>query len=387
MRVTDQALKVEYLYYTGFSIFLLQYLLSYTNFSSIGLSVVEICNGLKILAFILIFIKLLLQKYIFRSLILLLFSAVICLISLYYTFDQQLIVLFVFIISSQNISIKSVAKISLIVTTAITLLTVLCTFLGVIPSTDIFTADGEFAQSMGFVLPNRFGAALFAICFSVTIINFPKVPLGCFFVDILGILLCHFIARSNTSLIGIILTLILSIFASRCISLSRERIFLNFGIISFICCIFFSLFCMLYYTSNNPVLSFLDKIFTGRFELANRYFNLFSTTLFGRRFNEMSYTVGNYTTLVVDNAYAKLFIQIGIIPAIFFILLYVISLYHATRLNLLNAEVFGIIVFIFIALSESYAFHFCINYCMIFFSWFFIKNVNYLNRKNISCVK
>lgn len=367
VKISRMEIKAEHLYYTAFAIFSFQYILSYTLFDEVlGVPVDTVCNIIKIASFILLFWKILFQVYVERLFVPFMVLGLIALVSLYFTFDQHLIVAIAFAASSQGIAVKKIAKVNLVVTLCMLITMAACSFSGVVDSTSHLTGSGNIATSLGFTVPNRLGGFVLSACVSLAIIHYPTFALRDFVFYAAGLFVCGYIAGSSTGVFGIlVVVLLLGVFSICERNHAMAPLVLGCAAI-LVFLIVTSLYFMVFYNPASPIHVALDDWLTGRLELAHRYYSLFPVTEFGRDFSSMEFKVGNYETLVVDNAYAKLFIQIGYIPALIFLALYLSPFVRAIRGNRVDYVcLFGLTVMGIIAFAESYAFHLAINISMI----------------------
>ena len=360
-------LRAEHLFYAAFAVFSFQYILSYTLFNEVlGFPVDALCNALKIVAFVLLFGKILFQVYAERFFVPFMALGIIALVSLYFTLDQHLIVAIVFAASSQGVTVKKVAKVNLIITLCMLVITVVCANSGLVDSVSHFTSSGDEVTSLGFTVPNRLAGFILSACVSLAIMHYPVLNLKDFVIYAAGLFVCGYVAGSSTGTLGILVTVISLCVFSFCERKRSMRPLVTCCAVLLVLLIVTSLYFMVFFNPANPVHVALDDWFTGRLELAHRYYSLFPVTEFGRDFSLMDFKVGNYDTLVVDNAYAKLFIQIGYIPSIIFLTLYLSPFVRAIRGGRCDyACLYGLTVMGSIAFVESYAFHFAINISMI----------------------
>lgn len=360
-------LRADHLFYIAFAIFLFQYILSYTLFTDMfGISTSILCNALKIISLSILFIKMLFQVYEERFLIPFFILGAIAVASLFVTFDQHLIVTIVFAASSQGVSLRKVAKVSLSVTLFMLIITVVCALTGAIESVSRYIESGNRVTSLGFTVPNRLAAFILLACVSFAIVRFPVIRLYDFAIYLAAALSCIAITGSNTGVLGILFAVLLVKIYSYCMSRGTIKPLIIGCIVFLLFLMIASLYFMVLYDPSNSIHAFFNRWLTGRLELSHRYFSLFPPTLFGNNFSSMVFEVGNYTTLVVDNAYSKLVIQIGYIPAVIFLILYVSPFVRSIKTN--NRDLlclYGLTVMAAIAFAESYAFHFVMNYSMM----------------------
>lgn len=367
MMLSAKRIRAEHLYYAAFAIFSFQYILSYTLFENLfGMPVDTVCSFLKIAAFVLLFVKMLLQVYAERLIVPFLLLGLIAVMSLYFTFDQHLIVTIAFAASSQGITLSKVAKVNFAVTSLMLVITIACALSGAVESSTHFSSSGYQATSLGFTVPNRLGGFILSACVSLAIMHYPSIRSRDLFLFVVAVVVCGFVAGSSTAVLGILVTvLMLSIFSS-CERRGVMKTLIAACVALLVFLIFSSIYFMVFFNPSNWAHAALDDLFTGRLELAHRYFALFPPTAFGRDFSSMEFVVGNYETLVVDNAYAKLFIQVGYIPAAVFLALYIGPFVRSLRGCPCNfACLYGLIVMGVVAFAESYAFHFVMNIAML----------------------
>lgn len=358
---------VANIYYIAYAIFYTQYLITYTNFTSLfGLPIELVCSVMKIASMSLLIVKMLFQRYQLRFVPLYGILALIVLTSLYFTHDQQLIVILAFAATAQWVDIRKVAILCCIISLGIMVFTAASAALGVIASTTKVLETGKTASSLGFIVPNRLGATIFSTCFSLSVYHYPNIRVLDYLAYAAGFLLCAFVACSSTGCAAILISLVALLVFSYAGKQNKEKTLYTVCMIVFLLLLFAGLYFMVSFNENNVVHATLDRLLTGRLDLSNRYLNEFPITLFGRNFGALEFKIGNYTTLVVDNAYAKLFIQLGVIPAVAFLTCYLATYVRSLkRTSSSGILIYGLTVMACVAFSESYAFHFPINFCML----------------------
>lgn len=361
------------LYYASFAIYALTYCFSKTLIGdSASLNIDNLYDSGRVICAILLIIKLLCQKYSRTQMAGVVFVGLSVLASVYVSRDWNLALLFLFIVAGQRISLKKLAAISIPLIFGVVLVTILLASDGYISSKEIYrTTEGavQLRTSLGFIHPNQFGQLVLAVCCSSAVLRFREFSIFDLAIYVCAAAIVYIYANSQTTVVCIILVAVLSLFA-RCVSSWKHaKFFLLLMTVIVVSCAMVSYFFMLFYDSNIAWMKSLDSVFSARFSLANYYYQHYPPVLFGRRIENLVYISGSYVQNGPDNAFVRMLLQDGIVPTILFLLLYIasaITLFHKRHFN---ACVLGIIIYAFVALMETNALHFAVNYYFLSIAW------------------
>lgn len=363
----DRAAKA--LYYLAFVIYSTFYIIDFTN-----LHLNELVNVSHFVAFGLLIPKIVVQRYRVRELF---FSIVLLAISFkswQETGDRNLLILSVFLIASQDVDVRRLAKILLVEELAILILMMVLSANGLIEVEYQWREGFGFRSSLGYSSPNRFGAALLAICCSLVIIHFPFNRATDYLVIILCAAVIYFVANSRTTAFVAILIAFLSTVCGKLRTPNSQRRLLLLFLIGYTLIVFVSIFMMMFYDASNPFMTWINEFFSGRPWLINQYYLLYPPTPFSFNWNTNIYSFYGYTTMIVDNAVDKLILGYGLVPATLYTGLYWALFYWSWKHNALTPCVFGAFIYAFVGLTEWQAMHFAYNYCLIGLSYLIFPN-------------
>lgn len=274
---------------------------------------------LKALLFVLLFIKLIVQRYDLIRLILISAIAFFLLFSAVRSHDKTALWTFLFIISAQNVDWKTVGWSGISATSSIILLDASANFMGrsveYIDSRDLH----DLRFSLGFSHPNL--TALFVFLFVMSVYLIWRKHIVLVGLTILGALaIIVILLRSRTEVIGLLVLLLLlplNYLQKRC---PRSR-FLRF--INYCICIGCDLICIIsflasyYFEKNSSVFLILDKLFSGRLDLLHGYLHGGGLTLFGRTYSDFSTgmvnSFGSEVSFLADNFYVRSILLYGVI--------------------------------------------------------------------------
>lgn len=192
-------------------------------------------------------------------------------------------------------------------------------------------------NSLGFVNPNTLSFCILYVTLIVIYLRFDKIQLIDNCIVFIITILNYFITKSKTGLIvGGFLFLVIFL-----VKLFPRFKFL-FNNYSFICNICFFLLCIFGIILTNTISFFthLNYYLSGRFGFAQIYLLVYGLHLFGADISDIdNYDYGH---LVLDNGYARLFINYGIIYAVLFIVLLI--LFSKQKKELIQNKIFVFLI-------------------------------------------
>lgn len=349
------------IYYFAFALYLISYMIKYININY-GYAV----TMLHLLCLGFICIKILLQG--FKTLIYLLLMSILLalsLLSFYFTSDRTILFLSLFVIASDKIQIKSLAKISLAVISIVMITVVMCSSFGVIDAVYQVRDGFGLRSSLGFSHPNRFGSNMLALAIAYAIIKFPVYST----VDtvIYSSISCIIMAVSDsrTAAISVVLVMVLSAICSKCYGKKIQKMLLVVMCCTFIVVVFISFYFM---SSYDPAISWMrqfDELLSGRLNLANSYYRAYSFSSFGRSYSDLLLLVGTQKTVMIDNSYVNLLIVFGLVPTVLYLFGYLTLFLYAIKAEILSACVFGAFMYACVGFTECLTIDFAMNYCLI----------------------
>lgn len=285
--------------------------------------------------------------------------------STYFSGSWNLALLVLFAIASDGVDVKKIAKILIIIYSSILLLTSLSARLGIIPSYPIKGDGGLVRDPMGFTHPNTFSSFVVVVCCAFAIVRFKKFNLMDLFVYSFGFFLCWSIAYSRTSSICIAFILVVSMVFSLIKSKNIHKAMYTLIAFLFLIECIFSLYLMMHYTSSSPWMTNLNRLLSGRLELANYFYLNFGTNPFGFDYSKIQIFYNGYTSFVVDNAFCHIILESGYIVATIFYVVYFLAIIRARKNGLYSLNAYGLILYVPVAFCEMSAFLVCFNFALI----------------------
>lgn len=360
----------ETLYYVAFGLYIFVYGLSRTNFDEfLFVSADAIVDVGRIACVLLLATKLLIQRYSRKQLFGLFAVGAIALAALYMTKDWNLVLLYFFVAAGRDVSIKQLAYIALPIQIGMLLITVTFAGYGLIESRYLYRSyDGilQLRSSMGYSHPNSFGQSVLSVCCSYAILRFPKFNIADLGIYTFGAAVCYFFADSRTSIACIAFLAILGI---ACMMLDRRKSLGKMAgiavVISF-CAIAFSLSMMVFYDASVQLMRDLNSMLSARLSLMHTYFQNYPIRPFGYASRTVVLAISaNYMQYGPDNAYARMVILDGLLPALVFISFYLATFVHFAKKKRFDSCVFALLIFAVAAVMESYSLSFAANYCLV----------------------
>ena len=366
MNILNKKIRPISLFYLCFVMYTISNSLTLTNFrNNESLFIYPIYLYIRVICAIILAIIIISNKQI-RIKLIFLFPLIIFLgLSTYFSESWNLALLVLFAIASDGVDVKKIAKILIIIYGSILALTSLSARLGIIPSYPIKGDGGLVRDPMGFTHPNTFSSFVVVVCCAFAIIRFKKFNLLDLLVQSFGFFLCWSIAYSRTSSICIVFILVISMIFSLIKSKNiHKAIYTLMAFLFLIECIF-SLYLMIHYTSSSPWMSNLNRLFSGRLELADYFYSNFGINPFGFDYSKIQIFYNGYTSFVVDNAFCHIILESGYIVAVIFYIMYFLAIIRARKTGLYSLNAYGLILYVPVAFCEMSAFLVCFNFALL----------------------
>ena len=366
-----KSISITSIYYFSFLLYSFGYWLNDTNISDIGINTTYIYIGTRIIciAFLCIYMFAILSL---RNSVKILPVLLIFSISAYVTQSYDYLLLILFIICARKIDIDYLAKIQIATIFCIVLITVPLALLNIIPSRYLMTESGTVRNSLGFYHPNQFAMALLVCCICIFLLDFGKFHISNCLIIIAILAFMYIYTASRTSLIIGLLVLAIYFWSSK---FKLKKIFLSelFAVIGLY---IFSIFCMFNYSSNNAVLSKINDLLSLRLELMNHYYTIFGDSIFGRNLSDYNQYYRMFIGVVIDNAYARMYIENGMVVSFILLVILIATLFFYLKNKLYNKEIICLLLFLILAFTESSAVYACVNIGFVAISNYFYKRIN-----------
>ncbi|WP_165542756.1 hypothetical protein [Bifidobacterium longum] len=280
----------------------------------------------------------------------------------------NILLLLLFLIAGREVDLRKIAICVLCTNVAVIFLTVICANNGIIKKTTFIAGNGmPERQAFGFTHPNLFGLAVVTACCAYAVLQYRKFGWKDLLIYGVAFYACYELAYSRTSAISILLIVFLSLFVTIDKHGRWDKLILVLGSLAFLGLSLFSIWLMVYFKPSISWMSNLNSMMTGRLDLMHHYFETYGVHMFGFDFSKMQENYrGYYDTFICDNAFAHVVLESGIVVAALLFLAYEYVLLRGLIVyGELTPKLFGLIIFAFVAFSESGAFWVCVNFCLV----------------------
>lgn len=270
--------------------------------------------------------------------------------------DPNLLEFVLIVIASKNVDAMHTLRVFMAIKCSSIFLTLAGWKFGILPEL-LYQNGMSYYNTLGFCHRNVLGANLAAICLVWFYLRFDRIKWG----DIAlwtGIgLSVYYMVHSRTSVFIILLTIYGSIFYKW----AEKSVFAGTIPAKAVCSffvflVFISIAGTVFYKESSVFWRELDSLFTRRFSYASYCYNKYGFTLFGQKIpfiSSIQAQMSNSIKLILDNAYMRIILYHGIVPAVLYMGSYLWILCKAAQLK--NSR----LVFVFLimgvyGLSERY---------------------------------
>ena len=323
----------------------------------------------QIAALALLLFKALLQNYRISRLSLFLIIISLVFIVSRATDDYSFVWLAVFVMSSEGVRFKDVAKVALAFNVLIVLLAATLSFAGVIPSLE-FVRDGAVRSAVGFLQPNNFGSRMLQICLALYVIRYQRYNAWDYVFVLVCAALTWVLCNSRTSVYMMLALVLVGMpLASHCAHVKKPRRWIAVCMIVFSGAFAFSMYFMVNYDSANSLHGLLNDALSDRLYLMHYYYEVYPPSMLGQYLAEAFTDRITYSTtgLVLDNAYARLVEVHGFVIAAVFMALYLFVYLRAYHESKLGSVVMVFTVFAVIGIAEAAMLSIASNYSLLAF--------------------
>ena len=355
--------KGAYLYYVAFGLFLFQYIGTMTLVSWGPL--LSIC---KLGATALLTLKLAMQEYDKKAVVIIVVAGLFAFMSYRCSGDGRLMYVWLFVVSSQDVSLRAVALIALGIQGILLICITILATLHVVPSTYQMRGDGALRSSMGYYHPNTYAASIFAIVVSYFTMRFPHCSWIECIVVILAVGLVEIASKSRTSELLCIGTFVLAYLCSKAAGVVglKRKVMLIFITIIALAPIVIIIYFMFFYDDNNVWQVRLNDLLSDRLLLAKSFTDQLPITLFGQDPSSMTgVSFGRYQGYVVDSGYANLLLKFGVLPCALWCIAMISVFYRSLRTNTVSMALLGLTAYSLFGAVETSFVIFVVNYSML----------------------
>lgn len=352
-----------------FALYICAYNLNFTTFRDLSFLHLDLFYlGVRILCAVVLFARIIgISKTGFAHWQIILFSICACVLiaSTAISGSWNILLLFLFVVAGEGIESKDLAGVSFWCSLGIAIVTVAAASLGFISTVTMHSLINSVRQAPGFTHPNSLGVLLLCMTCSFAVLRFRKMAI----IDLAfyGFMyyLCDVVVFSRTSALCILLIGVLSILTTLLRGRTFDRTLIFLGLLAFLVLSFLTYYLMYFYNPSVGWMSDFNSLLSSRPALMHFFSVTFPPSLFGFNFDGVPIRFGSFDSFLVDNAYAHIVLESGILVAFLLSVAWILTMVQALRFHDLRPSVFGLIVFSFVAFSETAAFFICINFCLI----------------------
>ena len=363
----SRPLRFMPIYYVLFTIYCALNLLKFTSFQELSwMNIGLLYLLIRIVSTLVLGVRILVQRFQAKQYVLCLVVGSCVLASTFISGSWNILLLLLFLIA--EVDLRKIAICVLCTNVAVIFLTVICANNGIIKKTTFIAGNGmPERQAFGFTHPNLFGLAVVTACCAYAVLQYRKFGWKDLLIYGVAFYACYELAYSRTSAISILLIVFLSLFVTIDKHGRWDKLILVLGSLAFLGLSLFSIWLMVYFKPSISWMSNLNSMMTGRLDLMHHYFETYGVHMFGFDFSKMQENYrGYYDTFICDNAFAHVVLESGIVVAALLFLAYEYVLLRGLIVyGELTPELFGLIIFAFVAFSESGAFWVCVNFCLV----------------------
>ena len=357
----SRPLRFMPIYYVLFTIYCALNLLKFTSFQELSwMNIGLLYLLIRIVSTLVLGVRILVQRFQAKQYVLCLVVGSCVLASTFISGSWNILLLLLFLIAGREVDLRKIAICVLCTNVAVIFLTVICANNGIIKKTTFIAGNGmPERQAFGFTHPNLFGLAVVTACCAYAVLQYRKFGWKDLLIYGVAFYACYELAYSRTSAISILLIVFLSLFVTIDKHGRWDKLILVLGSLAFLGLSLFSIWLMVYFKPSISWMSNLNSMMTGRLDLMHHYFETYGVHM------QENYR-GYYDTFICDNAFAHVVLESGIVVAALLFLAYEYVLLRGLIVyGELTPELFGLIIFAFVAFSESGAFWVCVNFCLV----------------------
>lgn len=369
----------EFLFYLAFTCFSFAEVLNTTAFVVTFPILTKVCQTMFYATVLMLLGRLLLLKETscqwFAS-----FSAFILVsfIFLHYKFEYPFWI-FLFVFAGKGADLKKLAKITLVLVSIVTAVSILACYAGVIENYVIRASGGRSARSaMGFTHPNRLGERIAEICIAIWYLQSQAHRWRVAVLNLVALLFVSNIADSRGSCVVFAMLIVAAALYPVLSRTPRASIIICGSLVAVI--ILLSFYLMVAYDPGNSFMAALNAGTSGRLFLMNNSYQYAGLSLLGNDYSRapvvaLHYLDGSDVHFLVDNAYARLLLLNGIIPTMsLFVLLFLVYLRNFQD-HCFSLALLGLSVLLVFGLVENFPLDIQYNYFLFLISdVIFVRN-------------
>lgn len=362
----------DFLFYCAFAIFSCAEILKDTAFTSLFKGLSPLCTAILYCSVALLVLRLIiLRASHFQWIVVFAICALAGILYRLYGLQYPLWI-FLFVVTGKGVDLKTLAKITLIITGVLTFITVFSCYAGLIENyTMIETDTRSLRNAMGFTHPNRLGQRFAEVCIAYWFLYVREHRGKVIALCLVSLLYVNFVSNSRTSCFVfavLILTAILLPVSSR-----NPRISVCVCGITVAFIVGYSFFLMAFYDASNSFMADLNQLMSGRLKLMNICYKYAGPSLLGNDYSGgpvLGHTVATQSEIHfwVDNAYAHLLLLYGVIATVLFLFLIFLVYRNCYRLRTFPLALLGLTVLLAVGFVENCTLDIQYNYFILLIS-------------------
>ena len=309
----------ELLFYLAFTLFSIAEVLQTTAFTERFAALNTVCGGMLVLTAVLLAFRLLLLRENGWQWIASLVGFALILVIFFLKHFDTVFWLFLFVFVGKDADFKKLAKITLVVVTLITVVSILACCLGIVQNYVTDSGERGLRSAMGFKHPNRLAERVAEICISCWYLYSTKYRWRVIALNVVALLFVNSVADSRGSCL-VFAALILAAFIYPLL-MRFPKIAASASLILIVGIAAVSFYLMVAYTPADAVMAEFNRLSSGRLSLMNQSYEYAGLTLFGADFTYAPVVATHYldnseVRFLVDNSYARIFLYNGLVTTI-----------------------------------------------------------------------
>lgn len=319
-----------------------------------------------IVAFILMFKIIFIDKNNFKRLLFYSILSSIFLISAYVTKYEFLLLMFLFVIGSRNIDFRRFLKLDILIKTLILILIVSASLLNVIPN---FTkvVEGVTKYAFGFYHPNTLGLYITTILLEYVYLKKCKLKLIHYIIFIFVMCIIFLVCKSRASVYLFLFILGFIFILNFNKGIYNNKFFKSIMVLLPIFMVLIGFIFINLYQNKEPLGYKIDRVLTSRVKNATKFMTKYEVNLFGNELkiiNTRESIIKGVPQKILDMGYIRLLLNNGAIILLLILLSQMFLQYYAVKNrknNLLAVNSY----FIILGLVETYVYIVAFNFILV----------------------
>lgn len=368
-RALEDTLLADFLFYCAFAFFSFAEILNSTAFGSVVPGLGALCTAVLYVSIAMLFLRLfILEASAAQWFLVLAIAGLAALLYKLYGLQYPLWI-FLFVVSGKGVNFSTLAKITLVVAGALTAITLLACYVGLITNYSMPATDTRSVRySMGFVHPNRLGERIAEICIAYWYLYGREHRFRTVVVCLVAFLYIDSVSNSRTSSMVFILLIFAALLYPLLVKAPRFSILACGTLVA--TSVFLSFYFMVHYDPSSTLMASINEALSGRLCLMNASYCYAAPSLFGNDYSGapvMGYTVATHEVhhFLVDNAYGHLLLQYGIAASVlFFMLIFLVFYRHYCR-RVFTVPLLGLTMMLIVGFVENFTLDIQYNYFLL----------------------